>query len=109
MQTVLGNRVAPWFLDRYLARTGIDGQQTDRSSHPDPADNLWEPRDEHEDRGAHGAFDDTSSERDPVSALARAWETGCKGVARVARAGSLPLRRGLTAAGSRAGVNRPGY
>jgi len=24
--TILGNRLAPWFLDRYLARTGISGQ-----------------------------------------------------------------------------------
>jgi len=94
VQTVLGNRVAPWFLDRYLARTGIDGQQTDRSSHPDPAHNLWEPRDEHEDRGAHGAFDDTSSERDPVSALARAWETGREGAARVVRSGLGRVTRG---------------
>jgi NAD(P)-dependent dehydrogenase (short-subunit alcohol dehydrogenase family) len=109
VQTVLGNRVAPWFLDRYLARTGIDGQQTDRSTHPESGHNLFEPRDEHEDLGAHGAFDDTSSDRDPVSALARAWERGQEGVTRVALVGSLPVRRGLTALGSRVGITRPGY
>src|SRR3954452_14877997 len=27
--TILGNRVAPWFADRYLARTAVKGQQTD--------------------------------------------------------------------------------
>lgn len=109
VQTVLGNRVAPWFMDRYLARNGIDGQQTDRVTHPDAGSNLFEPLDELEDRGAHGAFDDTSSDHDPVSALARAWETGREGATRVAVAGSRPAREAVLALARRAGVSRPGY
>ena len=57
--TLLGQRVAPWLLDRYLARTGYSSQQTDAPASHRPA-NLWEPQDEDpgEDHGAHGAFDD---------------------------------------------------
>ncbi len=42
--TVLGNRVAPAFVDRYLARTGVGSQQTDRST-PRWGSNVFEPRD----------------------------------------------------------------
>jgi NAD(P)-dependent dehydrogenase (short-subunit alcohol dehydrogenase family) len=63
--TLLANAVAPGMLDRYLARTGYDSQQTEQaSSGRDPA-NLWQPADSApgEDRGAHGAFDDRSHSR----------------------------------------------
>ncbi|RTL69610.1 MAG: SDR family NAD(P)-dependent oxidoreductase [Pseudonocardiaceae bacterium] len=54
--TVLGNRVAPGLLDRYLARTGYDSQQT--GSRADGGrGNLWAPADRRDDRGAHGEFD----------------------------------------------------
>ncbi|MCW2814460.1 MAG: short-chain dehydrogenase/reductase [Nocardioides sp.] len=109
VQTVLGNRIAPWFMDRYLARNGVDGQQTDRTTHPDEGHNLFEPLDELEDRGAHGSFDDTASYRDPVSALARAWETGRESAVQVAVVGSAPARKVVMALAGRAGVTRPGY
>ena len=56
---VVGERVAPWFLDWYLAKTGYGSQMTKQpldggQSH----DNLFEPADREEDRGAHGPFDD---------------------------------------------------
>jgi len=57
--TLLGQRVAPWLLDRYLARTGYSSQQTDApASHRQP--NLWQPQDAEpgDDHGAHGVFDD---------------------------------------------------
>jgi NAD(P)-dependent dehydrogenase (short-subunit alcohol dehydrogenase family) len=65
--TLLVNAVAPGLLDRYLARTGYDAQQT---SEPKPADqpaNLWEPADgpDGRDFGAHGLFDDRSHARSP--------------------------------------------
>jgi NAD(P)-dependent dehydrogenase (short-subunit alcohol dehydrogenase family) len=69
--TVLGNRVAPWFLDRYLARTGVDAQQTEQVTHPTDGHNLFAPLDAETDAGAHGPFDDDASRRDPVSAAAR--------------------------------------
>lgn len=100
VQTVLGNRVAPWFMDRYLARNGIDGQQTGRTTHPHRGHNLFEPLDEHEDRGAHGSFDDQSTDRDPVSALARTWE-----LARETTAGAATAVVGRV----RVRVTRPGY
>ena len=78
VQTVLGNRVAPWFMDRYLARNGIDSQQTDRPTHPDAGSNLFEPLDQDEDRGAHGSFDDQSSDHDPVSAAARSVDAATR-------------------------------
>ncbi|HWQ53629.1 MAG TPA: SDR family oxidoreductase [Bryobacteraceae bacterium] len=55
---VYGNRIAPRLLDRQLARTGFDSQQTDGPVQPGRPDNLWEPLPG--DRGAHGAFDDRS-------------------------------------------------
>ena len=68
--TVLGNRVAPWFMDRYLARTGIDGQQTDEDA-PRWGSNLFEPQDADVDRGARGPFSDKSGTFDPVSLVSR--------------------------------------
>jgi len=53
--TVLGNRVAPGYLDRRLGRTGIESQQTDEPADPDRPANLWSPVPG--DHGAHGAFD----------------------------------------------------
>ncbi len=68
--TVLGNRVAPAFLDWYLARTAVSAQQTD-SDVPRWGSNLYAPQDEDHDRGARGAFGDAAAEHDPVSVLGR--------------------------------------
>jgi hypothetical protein len=51
---VEGNKVFAGLMDRYLARTGYDAQQTDEPVEPNRQDNLWEPVPE--DRGAHGDF-----------------------------------------------------
>ncbi|WP_399552625.1 SDR family oxidoreductase [Streptomyces sp. YIM 98790] len=58
--TLAANAVAPGLLDRYLARTAYDSQQTGRPTDPDRPSNLWEPLDgpDGEDHGAHGGFDD---------------------------------------------------
>jgi NAD(P)-dependent dehydrogenase (short-subunit alcohol dehydrogenase family) len=63
--TLLANRVAPAVLDRYLARTGYDSQQTDQSAEPGRPDNLLQPVDggNGHDFGPHGAFDDKSHDR----------------------------------------------
>jgi NAD(P)-dependent dehydrogenase (short-subunit alcohol dehydrogenase family) len=63
--TLLANKLAPSVLDRYLARTGFDAQQTDQPADPDHPANLWEPLDgrDRRDFGAHGAFDDRSHTR----------------------------------------------
>ncbi len=61
--TILGNKVAPWFADRYLARTGYQGQQTDERIDPDRPDNLFEPVPG--DHGAHGIFDGQAHGKSP--------------------------------------------
>lgn len=57
--TLVANAVAPGLLDRYLARTGFNAQQTDERRSPDQPVNLWEPADGRDGRdfGAHGVFD----------------------------------------------------
>ena len=84
--TLAVNAVAPGLLDRYLARTGFEGQQTDRPRDPDQPANLWEPADgEHgHDYGAHGIFDDRSSRRS-----AQLWASQHHGVLGALAAGLL--------------------
>ena len=56
VQAVVGDKIAPGLLDRYLARFGYESQQTDQPVPPDRQDNLFEPVPG--DHGAHGRFDD---------------------------------------------------
>jgi NAD(P)-dependent dehydrogenase (short-subunit alcohol dehydrogenase family) len=42
-RAILGNKLVPGLIDHYLARTGVDGQQTEEPEDPDRPDNLWEP------------------------------------------------------------------
>jgi NAD(P)-dependent dehydrogenase (short-subunit alcohol dehydrogenase family) len=59
--TILGNAVAPAFLDRYLARKAVTGQQTDVPLVPDRTDNLDHPVTRlHRTRGS---FSSESAER----------------------------------------------
>ena len=60
LQTSLGNTFIPALLDRFLAKTGYSGQQTDQPEDPDRPHNLWDPVSE--DRGAHGSFDSKAQE-----------------------------------------------
>ncbi len=71
VQTIVGQRLAPWFLDRYLARNAFEGQQTDERVGPDRPVNLFEPVDDEEDWGAHGDFDARARSRSPQLALAK--------------------------------------
>jgi hypothetical protein len=68
--TILGNKVAPWLAERYLARTAVDGQQTEQPFDGEEAANLFAPVDSDHDEGAHGGFDDQASDRS-----AQAWLT----------------------------------
>ncbi|AGZ52133.1 SDR family oxidoreductase [Mycobacterium kansasii] len=58
--TLLGQRLFPALLDRYLARNGYASQQTDQPNTQDA--NLWQPVDgeDGKDFGAHGDFDSRS-------------------------------------------------
>jgi hypothetical protein len=58
---IYGNRLAPGLLDRYLARTAYDSQQTREPEDPHRAHNLWEPVPG--DQDADGAFDDRARPR----------------------------------------------
>ncbi|MBP0459863.1 SDR family oxidoreductase [Streptomyces montanisoli] len=69
--TLLADKVAAGLLDRYLARTGYDSQQTETDVDDDRHANLWAPADgdgseggeKGRDYGAHGIFDDSSHDR----------------------------------------------
>jgi short-subunit dehydrogenase len=53
--SILGTKIAPGLLDRYLARTGYQSQQTSEPVAVDRPDNLFHPVPG--DHGAHGEFD----------------------------------------------------
>ena len=55
VEAIFGNKIAPSFADRYLARHGYQSQQYDGPADPNRPNNLWEPV--AGDHGAHGAFD----------------------------------------------------
>jgi NAD(P)-dependent dehydrogenase (short-subunit alcohol dehydrogenase family) len=65
MGTLIANKVAPGILDRYLARTGYQSQQTDHPRDPNQPVNLWEPADgpQGRDFDTHGIFDAKSTSR----------------------------------------------
>jgi NAD(P)-dependent dehydrogenase (short-subunit alcohol dehydrogenase family) len=63
--TLVANALAPGVLDRYLARTAFESQQTGEPRDADQPVNLWEPADgtDGRDFGAHGRFDDRATSR----------------------------------------------
>lgn len=61
--TLIANAVMPGLLDRYLAKTGFNSQQTSDPRDPDQPANLWKPADTSRDFGTHGIFDGRSSDR----------------------------------------------
>ena len=94
--TIVGTRIMPGLLDRYLARTGYQSQQTPQSADPGQPDNLERPVDGPggADHGAHGAFDDRAHPRSAqlwLSQHARLTAGTVAGAAVVA--GALSLRR----------------
>ncbi|MFD4347086.1 SDR family oxidoreductase [Streptomyces coelicoflavus] len=99
--TLLGQKLAPGLLDRYLARTGYDGQQTGRPVDPSRPANLWKPADDTapDDYGAHGVFDDEAHERSLQFWISRhrgplALAAAVTGAAAGALAGGLRRRTG---------------
>lgn len=64
VEAIVGNKLAPGWLDLYLGKTGFASQQTHVPEDPNRPDNLWEPV--AGDHGAHGTFDSR--------AHARSWE-----------------------------------
>ncbi len=92
--TILGNRLAPALLDRYLARTGVDGQQLDEPVDPDRPDNLNKPVPGHQ--GAHGRFDARAHARSlqlEATMRRRALVTGGAVATAITGATSVAFRR----------------
>ncbi|WP_030379544.1 MULTISPECIES: SDR family oxidoreductase [unclassified Streptomyces] len=84
--TILGERLAPAFMDRYLGRKVVEGQQTDEDL-PRWGANIDEPSDATEDRGARGGFDAQAHGRDPVLWLSQHRRALLGGLAATAAAG----------------------
>jgi NAD(P)-dependent dehydrogenase (short-subunit alcohol dehydrogenase family) len=90
--TIIGNRLAPGLLDRYLARTGFDAQQTDEPAGTG-AGNLRRAGDTGADHGAHGRFDEQAHARSAQlwASRHRGWLAGLGTASAVAAA--VLLRR----------------
>jgi NAD(P)-dependent dehydrogenase (short-subunit alcohol dehydrogenase family) len=95
--TLLANRVVPALLDRYLARTGYDAQQTGQAVGQGRPDNLFQPVDRAggPDFGSRGEFDDRSHDRSPQLWLAQHARVSSGLAAGAAVVGTvLAVRRG---------------
>jgi len=62
---IWANKIASPLLDRYLARTGYDSQQTREPADADRPDNLFAPVPG--DHGAHGRFDARATRSSPLT------------------------------------------
>jgi NAD(P)-dependent dehydrogenase (short-subunit alcohol dehydrogenase family) len=91
--TITADKVAPGLLDRYLARTGYQSQQTDDGQPLRGPGNLWQPLDQPpgHDFGAHGVFDGKAHSHSAQLWLSR-HATAATGVA-----GALATAAALTA------------
>ena len=88
--TIIGNKLAPWFAERYLAKTAIDGQQTPDRYDGTKAANLFTAVDDDHDEGPHGIFDRQAKRRS-----AQAWLTRHRTAVGAAGAGLLAATGGL--------------
>lgn len=92
--TLLAQKFAAPLLDRYLARTGYDSQQTEQHVDGQQPHNLWQPvdRESGSDHGARGVFDGSSHAHSPQMWAARHAGIGA-GAALAAGMGVLAARR----------------
>ena len=98
--TLIANRFAPGILDRYLAWTGYQSQQTDQPRDPNQPANLWEAADglQGRDFDTHGIFDAKSTSRSY-----QLWASQHHGLLALVGAGTAALFAVLAA---RAGTGR---
>jgi short-subunit dehydrogenase len=99
VKTIIGNRVAPWYVDRRLADDGFEAQQVDGA--PEEADrphNLWKPVDDEVDHGAYGSFGEVARE-----ASSQLWLTRHR---RAVLGGGLAAGLALAASGLGALIRR---
>ncbi len=83
-KSIVGTRIIPGLLDRYLGNTAVDGQQTDQRVSAHRPDNLYAPV--AGDQGAHGRFDSAA-----VDDSAQLWATTHRGLLAGAAAVGLVL------------------
>jgi NAD(P)-dependent dehydrogenase (short-subunit alcohol dehydrogenase family) len=55
VKTIVGNKLAPWLVERVLARVAVKGQQSDKPADPNRPENLFASPPG--DPGAHGPYD----------------------------------------------------
>jgi NAD(P)-dependent dehydrogenase (short-subunit alcohol dehydrogenase family) len=94
-QAILGDKLASPLLDRQLAGGMIEAQQDQKPLAADREDNLFDPVDADEDRGAHGRFDDSARARSPLL-----WASEHRAL--VAAGAALAVGAGLVAARKKA-------
>ncbi|MFW5878570.1 MAG: SDR family oxidoreductase [Myxococcota bacterium] len=89
LEALLGQRLFPGLLDRYLARKAWEGSMVDQPVEADRPGNLFSPVEG--DPGAHGRFEDRSKPHSPLTWISgkRGWFLG----ALAAVAGGLLLQR----------------
>lgn len=78
-KAIIGNKIAPSYADRVLARTGYGGQQTDEHVSPDRQNNVWKPVEG--DRGMHGGFSGQAANKSVTlwAAIHRGWLAAAAG------------------------------
>src|SRR3954454_1862040 len=69
VKTIVGNKLAPWLVERVLAKRGFSGQQSDKPADPDRPDNLLEPAPG--DPGPHGPYDQKARTRSLQAQVAK--------------------------------------
>lgn len=90
VKAIVGNKVVPGALDKYLATAAFDGQQTDEPQNPDQRFNLWEPVPG--DPGAHGTFDAEARAFSPELWAAKTEPQNNRGFPSRSRGKPLPMR-----------------
>src|SRR4051795_399008 len=69
VKTIVGNKVAPWLVERVLAKQGYGGQQSDKPADPNRPDNLFSSPPG--DPGAHGPYDEKARKSSVQTQLAK--------------------------------------
>ncbi|HYE16730.1 MAG TPA: SDR family oxidoreductase [Pyrinomonadaceae bacterium] len=88
VEAIVGDKIAPGFADKYLAKYVYAAQQTEEPVESDRRDNLWESVPG--DHGAHGTFDDRASASSP-----QLWASMNRNWLAIAGAGLAGLAVGL--------------
>jgi NAD(P)-dependent dehydrogenase (short-subunit alcohol dehydrogenase family) len=88
VKAVFGQKLAPGYADRYLARHAFDAQYTRERRDPDRRSNLFQPVPG--DHGAHGSFDRSARKRDLFASItARIGAGSVMAVAAAAAVGTV--------------------